>query len=176
MTPSHAEGCSVQEILTKLELSLEEFESLPASVAGAGTNVNLPPELRFSIVRTLPDSVCSEFIGPKVSHGYGRLFISGKEWKAQRMAYALLVGPLPPGVRLLLPLFRERCIEGACCNSAHIKRQISFSGIVTAKRRSSEGHTINSLNSLIERRGGRIYVRCRICEQAVWRESKKTVN
>ena len=34
MTPSHAQGCSLQEILSKLEISLEEFESLsePAPV------------------------------------------------------------------------------------------------------------------------------------------------
>jgi hypothetical protein len=37
VTPSHAQGCSLQEILSKLEVSLEEFESLPASVVDAET-------------------------------------------------------------------------------------------------------------------------------------------
>lgn len=33
--PSHVQGCSLQKILSKLEISLEQFESLPASVVDA---------------------------------------------------------------------------------------------------------------------------------------------
>jgi hypothetical protein len=138
--------------------------------------VNLTPDLLYSMIRVLPDSGCWEFTGPKDSHGYGRLFISGKEWKAQRVAYELLVGPLPSGARLLHPLFPERCVGSACCNPAHMKRQIPLSGIVSPEKHCSEGHLINSQNRVIERRGDRILVRCRICRQAAWRKSKKTAN
>ncbi len=84
-----------------------------------------------------------------------------KKWKAAR-GFELLVGPLPSGARLLHPLFPERCVGGACCNPAHMKRQIQFSGIVPAEKRCSQGHLINSQNSVIERRGDRILVRCHI--------------
>jgi hypothetical protein len=57
-----------------------------------------------------------------------------------------------------------------------MKRQVQFYGIVPAEKRCSQGHLINSQNSVIELRGDRIFVRCRICRQAAWRESKKTAN
>jgi hypothetical protein len=135
--------------------------------------VDLTPELLYSMIRILPDSGCWEFTGPKDSHGYGRLFISGKEWKAQRVAYELMVGPMPPRTRLLHHLSPRMCIGVACCNPAHMKRQVQFSGIVPAEKRCSQGHLINSQNSVIERRGDRIFVRCRTCRQAAWRKSKK---
>jgi hypothetical protein len=136
--------------------------------------MNFTPELLYSMVQVLSDTGCWEFSGPKDSHGYGRLFISGKEWKAQRVAYELLVGPLPSRARLLHPLFPDRCIGASCCNPAHMKRQVQFSAIVSVERRCSQGHLINSENSVIERRGDRILTRCRICRQAAWRKTKKT--
>jgi hypothetical protein len=135
--------------------------------------VNLTAELLYSMMRTLPATGCWEFTGPKDSHGYGRLFTSGRERKAQRVAYELLVGPLPPRSRLLHPLFPEKCIGAGCCNPSHMKLQIRISGFVPAEKVCSEGHLIDSQNSVIERRGNRIFVRCRVCRQAAWRKTKK---
>ena|ERR1019366_7431599 len=62
VTPSHAQGCSLQEILFKLEISLEEFESLPAPEADAksmseakwlGGHVWLQPQRNMSISRQI---------------------------------------------------------------------------------------------------------------------------
>ena len=56
--------------------------------------MNFTPESLHSMVRVSPHTGCWEFMGPKDSHGYGRLFISGKECKAQRVAYELLRWPI----------------------------------------------------------------------------------
>lgn len=104
----------------------------------------------------------------------GRLSISGREWKAQRAAYELLVGPFPPSSRLLHPLSPKKCIGRAYRNPAHMKQQARLSGIVPIQKRCSQGHLIDPQNSVIERRGDRIVVRCCICRRAAWRESKKT--
>lgn len=135
--------------------------------------MNFTPESLHSMVRVSPHTGCWEFMGPKDSHGYGRLFISGKECKAQRVAYELLVGPLPPRTRLLHTLSPSKCIGAACCNPAHMKQQVRFSAIDSVERRCSEGHCIDSQNSVIERRGDRIIVRCRVCRQSAWRKTKK---
>src|ERR1019366_6328664 len=128
------------------------------------------------MIRILPETGCWEFSGSKDSHGYGRLFISGKEWKAQRAAYEVFVGPLPPRARLLHPLSPKNCIGAACCNPSHMKLQAPLSRVISGEKRCSKGHLINSLNNVIERRGERIFVRCRICRKAAWRESKKSAH
>lgn len=138
--------------------------------------MNLTPESLYSMIRIHPDTGCWEFTGPKDSHGYGRIFISGKERKAQRVAYELLVGQLPSRSRLLHPLSPKKCIGAACCNPAHMKPQVHFSGILPNEKSCNQGHRIDSQNHVIERRGNRIFVRCRICRQAAWRKSKKAAS
>jgi hypothetical protein len=135
--------------------------------------VELTPELFKALVRIVPGTECWEYTGAKDSHGYGRVFIAGKEQKAQRVAYELLVGPLSGGARLRHYLGVAECIGHACCNPAHLRATIGAMGLTgispdepgTCKK----GHVLTPENMVIERRGGTILKRCRICRREAWR-------
>jgi hypothetical protein len=112
-------------------------------------------------------------MGARDVNGYGRIFIAGKERKAQRVFFEVFVGPLPTGARLkhFLPL--EKCIGSSCCNPSHLKVEQSFNAIKFARRICPKGHLIDADNAVIENRGDNLLVRCRACRQLEWRTLKR---
>ncbi len=93
-------------------------------------------------------SICWEYMGARDMHGYGRVFIAGKEIKAQRVYFNVFVGPLPEGARLKHFLGAGRCIGSACCNPAHLAVEQRFTSIRFASRVCPKGHLID--NAVIE--------------------------
>ena len=74
-----------------------------------------------------PQGVCWEWVGSKISSGYGNFRFKGRTAKAHRVAYELLVGPIPEGMQL-----DHLCRNRACVCPDHLE-------VVT--------HKINSLRS-----------------------------
>lgn len=61
------------------------------------------------------DTGCWEFRGYKDACGYGRMMADGKSHPAHRVAYEIMVGPIPEGLEL-----DHLCRNPACCNPSHL--------------------------------------------------------
>ena len=81
--------------------------------------VLLPPRLRCRVTAiphpTLPEP-CWVWTGRLNRNGYGRIRWAGKEPVVHRLAYTLLVAPIP---RTLL--LDHLCRNRGCCNPAHLE-------------------------------------------------------
>jgi len=106
---------------------------------------------------------CWEFTGAKDHAGFGRVFIGGREVKAPRVFYQAFVAEIPAGAKLIHHLGPGRCIGPACCNPAHVRVVRSWR-VEPLKRTCPKGHTLDSDNSVVESRGTKLRVRCRICK------------
>ena len=61
-----------------------------------------------------PDD-CWEWLGCKSGYGYGVFWFNGRRIGAHRVAYELVVGPIPQGAVIC-----HRCDNTSCCNPAHL--------------------------------------------------------
>src|SRR3954451_19654481 len=74
----------------------------------------LIPRLEANI--RVDENGCWIWTGTIAKNGYGTVYALGRFWKAHRLIYELLVGPVPAG--LDLDHVRERgCRSRACCNT-----------------------------------------------------------
>jgi hypothetical protein len=124
-------------------------------------------------IRVLPATGCWEYQGAHDAFGYGRVFLAGKERKAQRVYYEVFVGPLPQTARLKHHLPAGRCLGARCCNPAHLRVQLSFTTITVPERYCKQGHRIDATNATIEQRDNSLVVRCRLCRQESDRNAKR---
>jgi hypothetical protein len=134
---------------------------------------DLTQEALRTRVRIHPKSGCWEYTGACDTHGYGRVFLSGKERKAPRVYFEVFVGPLPAGARLRHTLPPDKCIGSRCCNPAHVKVEQRFNEIKFARRICPAGHLIDADNAVVERRGNHLLVRCRACRRLDWKTNKR---
>lgn len=63
----------------------------------------------------MTDSGCREWTGKHVPRGYGRISVAGDEVYVHRLAYELLVGPVPDGLFVC-----HRCDNPCCWEPAHL--------------------------------------------------------
>src|SRR5258708_13559706 len=82
--------------------------------------MDLTQEALRARVRIHPKTGCWEYTGACDAHGYGRVFLSGKERKAPRVYFEVFVGPLPDGARPKHTLPSDRAIGVRCCSPAHV--------------------------------------------------------
>ncbi len=82
--------------------------------------MELHREFLRSRIKLHPATGCWEYAGARDASGYGRVFVAGKEIKAQRVYFEVFVGPLPKGARLKHSLQQDKCIGSACCNPSHL--------------------------------------------------------
>lgn len=61
------------------------------------------------------DTECWEWLGGRDSSGYGNIRHEGRNLGTHRVAYLLLVGPIPEGMRVL-----HKCDFPACINPEHL--------------------------------------------------------
>ncbi len=65
--------------------------------------------------RVIRGDGCWMWTGAKVYTGHGVVSFEGRQWRTSRLAYHLLVGPIPNGLCVC-----HRCDVPACCNPAHL--------------------------------------------------------
>jgi len=111
---------------------------------------------------------CWEFTGALNSQGYGCIQHEHKVQLTHRVAYTLLVGPIPAGLQI-----DHLCRNRRCCNPQHLeavtpgennRRKIAVTGTwrerLTACKRV---HTFDAENTYIDHRGHR---GCRECRRS----------
>jgi hypothetical protein len=111
------------------------------------------------------NGVCWEWTGAVMSKGYGTISIGGRCKRAHRVAYELLVGPIP--ARLVLD---HLCRVRRCVNPDHMQavthRENTFRSPITAAVRNAakthciRGHPFDGTNTIVRADGWR---RCRQC-------------
>lgn len=110
---------------------------------------------------------CWVWVGHKKPDGYGRLSINGRMKYAHRVAYEILVGPVPHGMEL-----DHLCRNTSCVNPAHLEpvthrenilRGVGMGGVNARKTHCKHGHEFTEDNTIILKSSGwRI---CAICEK-----------
>lgn len=121
-------------------------------------------EQRFwSKVDNCSRDACWEWTGGINGNGYGQINVAGRVIGAHRIAYELLVGPIPEGLEL-----DHLCRNRTCVNPAHLEpvtrrenqlRGQSVSGRNARKTHCPSGHPYSGSN-LVVKQGQR---RCRAC-------------
>lgn len=59
---------------------------------------------------------CWPFTGAIANNGYGRIGFKSRVLQAHRVAYEVLVGPIPAGMHI-----DHLCSNRACCNPSHLE-------------------------------------------------------
>ena len=71
---------------------------------------------RFAARVSVQDDGCWIWTGAKASNGYGSIGYESRTHSTHRLAYTLLVGPVPEGLQL-----DHLCRVKSCCNPAHLE-------------------------------------------------------
>lgn len=107
---------------------------------------------------------CIEWVGGLNWKGYGKVAIGGRTKVAHRVAYELLVGPIPDGLTL-----DHLCRNRACVNPEHLEpvtnrenilRGTAPSAMNAAKTHCPQGHPYDEANTYVSAKGSR---HCRQC-------------
>lgn len=129
---------------------------------------------------------CWLWTGAKTTEGYGSMVFKNKGQYPHRVAYEMLVGPIPPGMTLdhyrLNPGPRRAPCSRACLNPAHLEPATSRENALRGNGRSAEnarkslcprGHPYDGTG----RRGdGRIVRHCKRCRNARARAARRPAN
>lgn len=118
---------------------------------------------------------CWEFMGARNPEGYGQFWVDGKVRGAHVVAYELLVGPIPEGLKLDHICHNEDaecrrsgvCTHRACVNPAHLQPvahsvnvRRSVAGDPRVDSHCAQGHELTPDNLYISPSGRR---QCRRC-------------
>jgi hypothetical protein len=112
-----------------------------------------------------PDTGCWNWTGAKDRHGYGRISIRPDGTKfTHRVAYELLIGPIPQGLSL-----DHLCRNTSCCNPAHLEPVTHAEnvrrGASGPKTHCPRGHEYTPENTYVRTRSGKGSRECRTCQR-----------
>ncbi len=117
-------------------------------------------------------TACWPWTAAKDPAGYGRIKISGKNTPAHRVAYTMMVGPIPPGLTI-----DHLCRTHECVNPLHMEpvtrmenslRGVSPRAQNRRKTHCPKGHPYDERNTMWRRKGqgDRVGRNCRACDRA----------
>jgi hypothetical protein len=117
---------------------------------------------------------CWRWEGRLSHNGYGRYYQDGRSFAAHRIAYELLVGPIPEGLVL-----DHLCRVPACVRPDHLEpvtqrenvlRGDTFQARNAAKTHCPKGHPYDEANTKVDKRGRRS---CKECHRERNRSRKR---
>lgn len=104
------------------------------------------------------DGGCWIWQGAMTPNGYGMINAWDRRWLTHRLAYTVMVGPIPAGLQI-----DHLCRERACANPAHLEPVTQAENLRrqgAAVTHCPRGHEYTSANTYITSKGGRS---CRTC-------------
>lgn len=126
-------------------------------------------KIRLSETNTYRNAPCWEWTAGLTEDGYARFRVKGKRYGAHRVAYAWLVGPIPPyGAKENLD---HRCNNPRCVNPVHLEIEDALVNLMrgncaparnSRKTECKNGHPLSGENLFINPRGHR---GCRTCRR-----------
>lgn len=138
--------------------------------------IDLAARLWGRVDRSAPNG-CWEWLGACGGGGYGQINVDSKPRRAHRVAYELLVGPIPAGLEL-----DHLCRNPRCVNPDHLEPVTGRENLMraaasqaaqnAAKTHCPQGHPYDMINTRFKR--GRYPARvCRECTREAARETRK---
>lgn len=79
------------------------------------------------------DSDCWNWTGYVGAQGYGRLRFQSVYWNAHRLAYTLIVGPIPQGANRADFVIMHSCDNRICCNPSHLSLGTGYENAMDCK-------------------------------------------
>lgn len=120
---------------------------------------------------------CWLWIGYVDPYGYANIKVDGHYKKAHRVAYELLVGPIPDGHQI-----DHLCRVRKCINPAHLepvtarentmRSPIALAAVNAAKTHCPQGHPYDEANTIVRSCGRR---RCRACNTSENRQKRSAL-
>jgi hypothetical protein len=121
---------------------------------------DLPERMRQKVI--VAHTGCWEWTAAINSRGYGQWSVQGVSRSTHRVAYELLVGPIPEGLQI-----DHLCRNKRCCNPEHLE---PVSALVNIHRRPdvhkshcARGHELTPENTILKNFRGSIRRNCRTC-------------
>jgi hypothetical protein len=119
---------------------------------------------------------CWQWTGTRGWHGYGIFRNKGKDYRAHRVSYERVTGPIPSGLYL-----DHLCQNVLCVRPSHLEpvtprenvlRSVSPASVNAFKTHCKMGHKFNHENTRVAR-GQRL---CRACDAIRSRNNRKVTN
>lgn len=126
--------------------------------------------------RVVKTQTCWLWDGP-LDNGYGRFWFNRKTLLCHRVAYEMLIGPIPLGMAL-----DHLCRNRSCVNPEHLEivtlgenvlRGIGRSAVNARKTHCKNGHEFDAENTYFRKEGNRECIPCQRASQALWYARKK---
>ena len=133
---------------------------------------DLPKNMQAKI--RIPDSGCWEWTGALNSRGYGAVGVFGVSKSTHRVAYELLVGPIPDDLQI-----DHLCRNKPCCNPEHLEPVTALTNMQRRpdvnKTHCLRGHEMTPENTVIKatKTGSGKIVNCRICKNEAQRRARE---
>lgn len=131
---------------------------------------DLPPNMQSKIVVT--DTGCWQWTGALNSRGYGQVGVNGVSKSTHRVAYELLVGPIPAELQI-----DHLCRNTRCCYPIHLE---PVTALENNQRRPDvhkthcvNGHELTEQNTILKMAGTSKIRNCRTCTTEAQRAKRR---
>lgn len=129
---------------------------------------------------------CWPWTGSIDAKGYGQATVGARgsvvRWRAHRLAFVALRGPIPDGLVVMHSCDNRRCVNPkhlslgtVANNNDDMMRKNRFRNHQTAKTHCANGHALSGANLRITKRGFRVCVTCQRAMNNAYGQRKRAV-